>query len=515
MHLMSFYATPYASRHREEKAAKKRFFLKLIWFIGGIVCGAALFYGVSQWGSDNDADDITPSTPLSAILGADATNIDEAIKPDAYADTNAEAKLFSELEGTMPQTQVAVPPKITEDIWPKVVEIEVTSGDTFNSLLVRQGITASSAHRLAKQIKPVYNISKLQLGDKMTLTLAKDEARITENAKQGNSVEVMPKTLEKLLIYIDNVSHVEVTPKGEDAYEVRKVKKKLVRDEARAKTTIEGSLYLSAQKEGMPSLAINKLVKNYSYDIDFQRDIKAGDLLDVIYEVEKTEEGEVVNSSGSEIIYSMLKNKGRVIKQYRFKDENGFYNYYNEKGQNIVKKLLKTPVDGARMSSNYGMRRHPILGYSRMHTGVDFAVPRGTPIYAAGDGTVTYAGYKGSYGKYVSIKHNKTYSTAYAHAHRIAKGIKKGTRVQQGQVIAYVGSTGRSTGPHLHYEILRYGKHVNPTNVKFTGGNELTGPRLAAFKQHVKSIQQKLATMKSGANRNAALASMNYDTHVN
>ncbi len=514
MHLMSFYATPYASRHREEKAAKKRFFLKLVWFICGILCGAVLFYALSQWGSDDNENVITPETPIGDILGTKPNNIDEVIKPDESADGNTEAKLYSELTGE-PVIEEEVPAKITEDIWPKEVEIEVTSGDTFNSLLVRQGISASSAHRLAKQIKPVYNISKLQLGDKMTLTLSKDDVRIAQNQENDVEADVTPTTLDKLIIYVDNITHVEITPKGEDTYEVRKVKKKLVRDEARAKTKIEGSLYLSAQKEGMPSLAINKLVKNYSYDIDFQRDIKAGDLLDVIYEVEKTEDGEVVNTQGAEIVYSMLKNKGRVIKHYRFKDENGYYNYYNEKGQNIVKKLLKTPVDGARMSSNYGMRRHPILGYSRMHTGVDFAVPRGTPIYAAGDGVITYAGYKGSYGKYVSIKHNKTYSTAYAHAHRIAKGIKTGMRVRQGQVIAYVGSTGRSTGPHLHYEILRYGKHVNPTNVKFTGGNELTGKRLAAFKQHVSQIQQKLATMESGASKNSSLASADHNNSVN
>jgi murein DD-endopeptidase MepM/ murein hydrolase activator NlpD len=501
MHLMSFYATPYASRHREQQAAKKRFALNAGLFLAGCFFTGLLFYAFSP-----SSDEVSPSTPFQEALESEAINIEDALKPDEHAADTTDP-LLSKLKSDGQEAEVIEEVKIAEPVWPKTIEISVSSGDTFNSLMIQQGIASTIAHRLAQQIKPHYNVGKLQLNDVMTVTLSKDDARMAEQT----ATNIQPTTLEKLIIKIDEISHIEVTPTGADSFAVKRVKKKLVRKEARAKTRIEGSLYMSAQQQGMPSSAINKLIKNYSYDVDFQRDIKAGDALDVIYEVQKTEDGSVVNNEDANIVYSMLKNKGRVIKQYRFKDEHGYENYYNEKGQNIVKKLLKTPVNGARMSSNFGMRRHPILGYTRMHTGIDFAVPQGTPIYAAGDGVVSYAGYKGGYGKYVSIKHNTTYTTAYAHAHRIANGIRSGARVRQGQVIAYVGSTGRSTGPHLHYEILRYGKHVNPANVKFTGGNELTGRQLAAFKQHIKNIEQKLITMKSPPDKLSALASNQYN----
>jgi len=159
----------------------------------------------------------------------------------------------------------------------------------------------------------------------------------------------------------------------------------------------------------------------------------------------------------------------------------GEADYFDPKGQSVRKALLRTPIDGARISSGYGKRRHPILGYNKMHRGVDFSAPRGTPVYAAGKGVVEYASRNGAYGKYIRIRHGGEFKTAYAHLKGYAKGIARGKRVKQGQVIGYVGSTGRSTGPHLHYEVLRNGKQTNPRNMKLPAGPKLAGQSLESF----------------------------------
>ena len=184
-----------------------------------------------------------------------------------------------------------------------------------------------------------------------------------------------------------------------------------------------------------------------------------------------------------DIVYAAMTLSGKRMELYRFTPKSGNTDYLDPKGDSVRKTLMRTPIDGARLSSGYGMRKHPILGYTKMHRGVDFAAPRGTPIYAAGDGTVEVAGRKGAYGKYVRIRHNSTYKTAYAHMSRYGKGIKKGKRVKQGQIIGYVGSTGRSTGPHLHYEILVNGRQINPRRVKLPSGEKLKGQDLEAFAQ--------------------------------
>ena len=186
---------------------------------------------------------------------------------------------------------------------------------------------------------------------------------------------------------------------------------------------------------------------------------------------------------------------GKKNRLYRYKTRDGFTDYYNSKGQSVRKALLRTPIDGARISSGFGKRRHPILGYTRMHKGLDFAARRGTPVYAAGDGFVEYAGRKGSYGKYIRLRHNGSFKTAYAHMHRYARGIRNGRRVHQGQIIGYVGSTGRSTGPHLHYEVHKNGRQVNPRSIKLPAGRNLTGHELRAFKTKVANLKKQYANL--------------------
>ena len=224
------------------------------------------------------------------------------------------------------------------------------------------------------------------------------------------------------------------------------------------------------------------MINLYSYDVDFQRDIKIGDKFEILVESFYTQDGKKVRDG--DILFSSLslRKRSKPIDIYMHKID-GNTKYYNSKGSSNRKTLLRTPINGARVSSSYGMRRHPVLGYSKMHKGIDFAAARGTPILAAGDGKITYYGRRGGYGNFVRIKHTKEYSTAYAHASRFVKRLRRGSKVKQGQVIAYVGTTGRSTGPHLHFELLKRGKAVNPSKVKATSGSRLRGKKLKFFKE--------------------------------
>jgi murein DD-endopeptidase MepM/ murein hydrolase activator NlpD len=213
--------------------------------------------------------------------------------------------------------------------------------------------------------------------------------------------------------------------------------------------------------------------------VDFQRQVKANDTFDVFY-------GNPLTGSSSKrkvLHYAQLTLDGKTKTYYRYTTKDGQTDYYDESGRSAQKALLKTPVSGARLTSGFGMRRHPLLGYSKMHAGVDFGAPHGTPIRAAGSGVVQIAGRHGAYGITVEIKHNNKYETLYAHMSKLAAGIRRGAKVNQGQIIGYVGSTGRSTGPHLHYEVHVDNRPVNPTRIKAAGGKQLAGKELAKFNQ--------------------------------
>ncbi len=242
---------------------------------------------------------------------------------------------------------------------------------------------------------------------------------------------------------------------------------------------IKTSLYEDAAKLGIPAQAVRQFVGLVSHNVDFQRSIRTGDRFEIIvpmYFDEDTEIGFV-----DDIVYGALNLKDGEIDIYRFTNEDGKIEYYNGRGDGTCKALLKTPVPGAPISSRYGKRKHPVLGYSQMHRGIDFSAMTGTPIYAAGDGVVERADRYGSYGNYVRIRHDKEYATAYAHLSRFAKGLKAGKRVKQGDVIGNVGATGRVSGAHLHYEVLHHGKQINPGALKMPSKQKLTGNALEAF----------------------------------
>jgi murein DD-endopeptidase MepM/ murein hydrolase activator NlpD len=226
------------------------------------------------------------------------------------------------------------------------------------------------------------------------------------------------------------------------------------------------------------------MIHAFSYDVDFQRDIQPGDAFEVMFERYVDKKGQVVKDG--DIKFAKLTLSGVTMPIYRYVDSSGMPDYYNPKGESVKKALLRTPVDGARISSAYGMRMHPILGFSTMHKGVDFAVSTGTPVMAAGSGVIDYAGANGSYGYYLRIKHDAVHSTAYAHLSRFAQGVRTGKHVAQGQTVAFTGATGRATGPHLHYEVLVHNEQVNPMSVKFQSGNKLAGKELLRFLSETK-----------------------------
>ena len=254
--------------------------------------------------------------------------------------------------------------------------------------------------------------------------------------------------------------------------------------------TINSSLYASAQKAGLNARHTQRVIEIFRYAVDFERDLRKGDRFEALFERE-------ADGSLGKILYARLDNRGTEIALYRHEDANGTAGYFDATGRSSKRSLMRTPVVGGRISSRYGMRRHPILGYNKMHRGVDFAVATGTPIVAAGDGVVEYAGWRGSYGKYVRIRHTGTYETAYAHLSKIPGSMSPGRRVRQGDVIGYVGSTGRSTGPHLHFEVLEHGAQVDPHRVADFGPVEgLGGPALASFKVKVARVEVALGLLR-------------------
>ncbi|MGD9163053.1 MAG: M23 family metallopeptidase [Desulfobacteraceae bacterium] len=263
-----------------------------------------------------------------------------------------------------------------------------------------------------------------------------------------------------------------------------------------ARAEISSTLYSAAIEAGMPVDVLIQMIRAYSYDVDFQRDIQRGDKFEAIYEKKVDKNGNYVR--GGAILFSSLTVSGRTLTIYRYKTADGEVDLFNEKGQSVNKILMITPIDRARLSSGYGMRRHPIKGYSRMHKGLDFAAPTGIPIMAAGDGVIEYAGRKSGYGSYIRIRHANEYQTVYGHMSKFVSGIRKGVRIRQRQIIGYVGSTGLSTGPHLHYEVHHRGKNINPASLKTPPGRTLKGKELERFFQVKRDLQILYASLEKG-----------------
>lgn len=299
-------------------------------------------------------------------------------------------------------------------------------------------------------------------------------------------------TVINLKFPISNTTSIEVR-KVKENYIVKENILRLNKKEVVVKNSIKNNLYSSAMEVGIEANIIVEFARIFGFEVDFQRDIRKGDWFEIYYEKFEDDNNQVRDTG--RIIYASMFVNGEELNLYNFKYKD-IEEYYDIKGKSITKSLMKTPINGARLSSSFGMRKHPILGYNKMHRGTDFAAPAGTPIMASGSGTVTRARWCGGGGNCVKIKHNSTYETIYAHMKNFAKGIKEGRKVKQGQIIGYVGSTGLSTGPHLHYEVLVNGKKVNSQKLKLPSGKVLKGEERKEFELKRIKIDLRLSELR-------------------
>lgn len=359
----------------------------------------------------------------------------------------------------------------------------VSSGDTLINILPQAGLSKPQAYEIIHALKEVFNPAKLKSGDELILGFIDNE-------------EAEP-VFQRLCLKTGFDKEYQVIRQVDQGFSAREVRRELRIKPARAEAEITSSLYKAARNAGLPIKALMQVLRAYSYDVDFQRDIRPGDSIEVLYEEKLNEKGQTV-ASGS-VLYAALHTRGRCLQIYRHKTSDGGWGFYNPEGKSVRKALMLTPVEGARMSSGFGMRKHPILGYNKMHEGLDFAAPRGTSIMAAGDGVIEYAGRRGSYGNYIRIRHPNQYKTVYAHLSGYADNIKSGARVRQGETIGYVGSTGRSTGPHLHYEVLHAGSPINPSKMETPPGRTLEGKELERFIAAKSELEELYASLAEDA----------------
>ncbi len=353
---------------------------------------------------------------------------------------------------------------VGSDDWSATAVLE--AGDTLAGLLAGFGVSHREVHAVVNAMADIFSPRHLRAGQEISLMLepAEGEGQRLLGLKMRPNVE----------------QDVEVRRDG-DGYVAQAIRRQLFPSLNAVDGEINRSLFADASALDIPPATLAAMIRAFSFDVDFQRELQPGDRFALLYETLHESDGQLAKSG--DLLYAELVLSGKPIGIYRFTPKSGITDYFTADGRSVRKSLLRTPIDGARISSGYGMRRHPILGYSKMHRGVDFAAPTGTPIYAAGHGVVEKAARFGGYGKYVRIRHNGSYKTAYAHLSRYGRGVKAGARVKQGQVIGYVGSTGRSTGPHLHYEVISNGKQVNPRSIKLPAGERLKDADLRAFEE--------------------------------
>ncbi len=364
-------------------------------------------------------------------------------------------------------------------IYPLALNLKVENGDTLISLLTDSGVSYQEAHNVVASMRTLYNPKKLNVGQNVAVQLDKNP----EDAR--NPVDCQPVAVHVAHRYAG--SHAQ----RQDDFTAKKLDVPVERKLARAGGRIDGSLYETGAGAGpcRPRCSgrnHRRLQLRRRFPARHQVRRHAW-----MYCMNASRPRSGASAGTGNMVYAELDLGDRRLKIYRYVDKDGNADYYNEKGESVRKALLRTPVNGAKITSGFGMRNHPILGYSKMHRGVDFGAPTGTPIYAAGDGTVDFAGRKGGYGNYLRIKHNDCYASAYGHISRFAAGITPGHHVKQGQVVAYVGQTGLATGPHLHYEILVNNEQVNPASVKFKAGNVLAGNEMAAFRKNMEQNRRR------------------------
>ena len=357
------------------------------------------------------------------------------------------------------------------------ISYTIQNKDTVEKILKKFKIRNEDIGQITKKLREK-KLANIYSGRKLLLILKRLEDRTN--------------TLVNFVYPINNTTSIEIR-KFKNNFEVKENILQLYKNEIVVKNIIDNNLYSAAIDSGLEPNIIIEFARIFGFEVDFQRDIRKGDWFEVMYE-EFRDDNNKVRDTGK-IIYASMYVNGEEINLYNFKFNNE-EDFYDIKGKSITKSLMKTPINGARLSSSFGMRKHPILGYNKMHRGTDFAAPSGTPIMASGSGTVTRARWCGGGGNCVKIKHNSTYETIYAHMKAFAKGIKEGRKVKQGQIIGYVGSTGLSTGPHLHYEVIVNGKKVNSQKLKLPSGKTLKGEERKQFELDRIKIDLRLSELR-------------------
>jgi murein DD-endopeptidase MepM/ murein hydrolase activator NlpD len=356
----------------------------------------------------------------------------------------------------------------------KIYNHKIKSGETFDKILENYSINKEEIKAIKESLLKKININKLNTNQKIQISLDQTNNKIKE-----------------FIFQISNTEKVYLSRKDQDTrfnQEIitLKLDKKIIYKE----NIILQSLYKAATDQNIPPNTIIEFARIYGFQVDFQRDIRKQDKFQIMYEVFIDKNKKIIETG--EILFANLKLSGQDNSLYFF-NETGSEGHYDKNGKSVQKALMKTPINGARLSSSFGMRKHPIDGFNKMHRGTDFAAPEGTPIMASGNGIIQKAGWCGGGGNCVKIRHNSTYQTIYAHMSKFARGIKSGIRVKQGQTIGYVGSTGKSTGPHLHYEVVVNGKKVNSQKLKLPSGKILKGKNRRLFETN----KIKLEVLKS------------------
>ncbi|WP_262693024.1 M23 family metallopeptidase [Kordiimonas aestuarii] len=381
-----------------------------------------------------------------------APNVDEAVVTDNMTrgpqhqpgTTQAEAEDIAETAPAMPVEK----------------RYSLKRNETLIGLLLRAELSSATAHSIVAELRGVTNLRRLQRGQDVRIKITPDgEVTALRMRDSFDAEAVVTATENGFKATREPISTISLT--------------RLVEGE------ITDSLYLSAQREGLPTAVIVELIRLMSFDVDFEREIRTGDKFQVYFE--RKYAPDFGDMQEGQLLQARLTMQKRELEANYFVDANGESDYFDGKGHSTRKALMKTPLDVTVVTSSYGRRKHPVLGYTRMHKGVDFRARTGTPIMAAGDGVVERASRYGSYGNYIRIRHNGTYKTAYAHLSKYGKGIKAGARVRQGQIIGYAGATGRVSAAHLHYEVLMNGNQTNPLTLDLPTGRELKGQDLEAY----------------------------------
>ncbi len=443
-----------------------------------------------QTASTGPATEVLPERELSGDWSY--PEISEAELPYGEQET---AVLDAEIEAVESENENIT--TITKSPPPEPVDetFQLAKGDTLVQKLTERGVSKAAAQSLVKAIEPVLPLKMIKEGTTFEVTLDRQYDFYGREVIFPVELSFKPGPKETIVVEADEDGRFDARI---DGLKNGTTSQYAVAPNYRSRSKIGSGLYATAKDNNVPDYIVSEFTRVFSYDVDFQHQIGASDSYEMFF-------GKPLSGTSSKrkvLHFAQLNFDGKSKAYYRFTSSDGHTDYYDESGRSASRALLKTPVSGARLTSTFGMRRHPLLRYNKMHTGVDFGAPTGTPIRAAGSGVVDLAGRHGAYGIAVVLKHGDKYKTLYAHMSRLAAGVRSGTRVNQGQIIGYVGTTGRSTGPHLHYEVRVNNKPVNPTAIRAAGGRQLAGKDLQGFR----TTKQRVVAMMQGAPSSTQIA---------